>query len=118
MLEYSKNEQAERIVGKRPVGTAINLPWEMGLYCPICGQLRRGNIDESLDWSEYNEFVYCRNCNIDIPSLFCAGSLYFKGNTQKEKLLHLHKLIKTYLEILEINIYRAKEKLQLTQKGK
>ena len=34
--EYSKNERAERVVGKRPVGgIAIDLPCELGYHCPV-----------------------------------------------------------------------------------
>jgi hypothetical protein len=52
----SKNDRAENVVGKRT--SYLGQP-EKG--CPICGT--------ELQYSEYNFFVWCPKCNIDMPEL-------------------------------------------------
>jgi hypothetical protein len=64
---YSKDERAEKLLGKRGSGTAVFMPHELGYSCPICGSEDEVN----LDWSEYNSFIYCHKCNLDIPSCLC-----------------------------------------------
>ena len=83
MEEYSKNEEAERVVGRRqefsgtPLERCIPLdqPCELGYHCPVCdyGQLIAGglNFDERLEWSEYQGFVWCSVCNKDYPTALC-----------------------------------------------
>jgi len=66
-LEVSENPRAEELCGRRPYGTALYQPWELGYACPICGA-----DDERLHWSEYNFFIWCENCNLDIPSVLCV----------------------------------------------
>lgn len=64
----SINERAEKICGKRDTpGMAFDLPWELGFRCPFCGASNEVN----LEWSEYNMFIWCRTCDIDIPSCLC-----------------------------------------------
>jgi len=65
--QISKNEQAERICGRRPHGNAVFEPHELGYACPICG----ASDETTLYWSEYNYFIYCKNCDLDIPSCLC-----------------------------------------------
>lgn len=67
----STNEKAERVMGKR--GTAvvfIDYPCELGYRCPVCK--REGERDELLEWSEYEGFIWCPECNRDYPSCFCV----------------------------------------------
>lgn len=75
--EYSKNERAERIVGKRLVGMVIDYPSELGYHCPVCKyeQEKDGYLDERLEWSEYKGFIYCRECNKDYPSCLCMPDI-------------------------------------------
>jgi len=78
-MEYSKNELAEKIVGKRdiPANTIIfDQPCELGYHCPICEYpILNGGLnaqyDERLEWSEYNGFIWCSVCNKDYPACFC-----------------------------------------------
>lgn len=69
-IKESKNPNAKRIVGLRhPMGgMIINCPYEEGYRCPIC---KSKSHPESLDWGEYNGFLWCLACNIDIPSALC-----------------------------------------------
>lgn len=64
----SKNAILERCCGQREPKGAVPLmtPLELGYCCPICGI--RG---DNLHFSEYRYCLWCDNCNIDIPSLFC-----------------------------------------------
>lgn len=67
----SKNKEAEKVCGLRPTGkTPFDLPCELDYCCPICHPKTR-QFDETLDFSEYDFFMYCPNCNIDIPSMLC-----------------------------------------------
>ena len=67
-MEISKNKEAEELVGLRRKGNSIFLPYELGYACPICGVSDEVN----LDFSEYNGFLYCHKCNLDIPSCLCV----------------------------------------------
>lgn len=77
MSEISKNDRADKIMGKRPSGVAIDEPCELGYHCPVCkydhfiGGDEAGDYDERLYWSEYNGFVWCSVCNKDYPSALC-----------------------------------------------
>jgi len=74
---YSKNKRAEKLVGFRKKGTPLMLPCELDYNCPICHRHCKkceevGILhDESLCFSEYNYFMWCPNCNIDIPWMLC-----------------------------------------------
>lgn len=77
-LKYSKNETAEKIVGRRPTGgIIIDFPCELGYHCPVCKYdlVTDGNYDERLDWSEYNTFIWCSVCNKDYPSALCMPDI-------------------------------------------
>ena len=67
--EYSKNKRAEEVCGLRLTGTPLFLPHELGYECPICGRSDEVN----MHWSEYNFFIWCKNCNLDIPSCLCIN---------------------------------------------
>ena len=74
--QYSKNELAEKIVGKRKIerGSIIfDEPCELGYHCPVCKyeNVIDGNYDERLKCSEYNGFLWCSECNKDYPSSLC-----------------------------------------------
>ncbi len=73
-MQYSKNKRAEDVVGKRSVdkGAIIfGFPLELGYQCPVCKKCK----DESLEWSEYNGFIWCRTCNKDYPSCLCQPDI-------------------------------------------
>ena len=78
---YSKNERAEEIVGLRPHvdGIIFDLPAELGYRCPVClnepSSEKEGWIDERLEWSEYNGFLWCSVCNRDYPSVLCQPDI-------------------------------------------
>lgn len=78
--EYSKNQMAFEIVGKRPVMDGVvpfDQPCELGYHCPVCEyQIIHSNgmdcFDERLHWSEYNGFLWCEVCNKDYPTCMCV----------------------------------------------
>lgn len=101
-MEYSINELAEKIVGKRIVkGLVFDQPAELNYHCPICKyeNIIDGNFDERLHWSEYNGFIWCRTCNKDYPSVLCETDI--------------DKAIKTYLscvkEALNLKVIESSE---------
>ena len=65
--KYSKNERAKELCGMRKSGTPLFEPGELGYACPICGSW-----GSCLRWSEYSSFLWCENCNLDIPSCLCV----------------------------------------------
>lgn len=71
--DFSKNDSAGHIMGYRNVkeGTVvIDLPCELGYVCPVCKVVdTTGNV---LQWSEYDSFLWCASCNLDIPSALCV----------------------------------------------
>ncbi len=78
--QYSVNELAEKIVGKRQVklGDVIfDQPAELGYHCPKCEYeiIHEGEFDERLQWSEYNGFLWCEKCDKDYPSALCQPDL-------------------------------------------
>jgi hypothetical protein len=96
--EYSKNDRAEKIVGKRMAnGIIIDFPCELDYHCPVCKyeQVKDGNYDERLDWSEYEGFIYCHKCNKDYPSCLCMPD--------KEKAT------KIYLDCIEVLLSESKK---------
>lgn len=71
MTEVSTNERAERVMGKRRTDVVFfDYPCELGYRCPACK--REGEWDELLEWSEYEGFIWCPECNRDYPSCFCV----------------------------------------------
>ena len=90
-MKYSKNKRAEELMGLRSKGQPIDLPCELGYNCPICHNHCKqcddgeGLHDETLEFSEYNDFMWCPKCNIDIPSFMCLRAVNIE-------------LVKTYTE--------------------
>ena len=84
----SKNLRAEKVVGLRKGGTPWHLPCELDYACPIChakckrcsGEEVGGDLhlDESLSFSEYNFFLWCPKCDLDIPWMLCL-----RANTKR-----------------------------------
>lgn len=95
MIEISKNKQAEKIVGFRKAGTPFQLPCELDYNCPICHRhckdCETGGIlhDESLEFSEYDGFMYCPTCNIDIPFMLCL-----RANTKESVEMYTKRFLK------------------------
>jgi len=71
---YSKNKRAKEIMGLRVVskesGVVIQMdsPYGLGYICPKCK-------NKDMEWSEYRGFVWCQDCNLDIPSCLCVKGL-------------------------------------------
>lgn len=63
----SKNEKAEKIMGLRGDGVALDHPSELGFACPV-------GYKHPLEWSEYNCFIWCKTCNFDYPSCLCVDT--------------------------------------------
>ena len=62
--EVSKNERAGAVCGFRSKGTPLVFPVELGYQCPK-------NKKHFLEWSEYNNFIWCQQCNYDYLSPLC-----------------------------------------------
>ena len=105
----SKNLKAERIMGTRSDyylkkhGTkSINLiffAFELGYHCPICGthpeEVDGDNEIElmHIGFSEYIDFMFCKRCNIDIPSFLCL-----KPRNKEELEIYINR----YLDAIEL----------------
>ena len=105
--EYSKNQRAEKIVGKRGGGTPIDLPCEIDYNCPICHrnckecESEGGSLhDETLMFSEYDGFMWCPHCNIDIPSFLCL-----RANTKDKVKMYTDR----FLDFIEEKINWRRE---------
>jgi hypothetical protein len=75
---YSKNDRAERLLGKRPTGVQpFDQPCELSYHCPVYKYPQTYDdqigcpYDERLEWSEYEGMIWCRVCNFDYPSPLC-----------------------------------------------
>ena len=75
--DHSVNVAADKIMGQRREGIAIDQPCELGYHCPVCEYLLEddGDYDERLLWSEYNSFLWCSVCNKDYPSALCQPDI-------------------------------------------
>lgn len=77
--KYSKNDYAEKVVGKRnlpPNAHIFDFPCELGYHCPVCKyENPKDDYDERLDWSEYEGFIWCSVCNKDYPSCLCMPDI-------------------------------------------
>jgi len=84
----SKNKEAKKICGLRSTkGTPFDLPCELDYCCPICHPKIR-QFDETLSFSEYDFFMYCPDCNIDIPSMLCL-----KADTKKAVEIYTERFL-------------------------
>lgn len=52
---------------------AFDQPGELGYHCPVC--VYDSPEDDRLDWSEYNGFLWCAECNTDYPSALCQPDI-------------------------------------------
>ena len=105
-MEYSKNERAEKIAGKRKLDGAIpfDQPCELGYHCPVCEYelVSDGNFDERLGWSEYNGFLWCAVCNVDYPSCLCLDKGSELPSFYKDKdNSNIERAISIYLDCIE-----------------
>jgi len=94
----SKNPIAEKICGFREKRIALFEPHELGYACPICDTSDEVN----LRWSEYNYFIWCKKCNLDIPSCLCKK--FTEPNIAHEELPIREKVIvqtRIFLKCLE-----------------
>jgi len=94
-------------------------PAELGYVCPLCQNKpynkESGCFDERLHWSEYEGFLWCSVCNLDIPTCFCVSNLNKKGKRKGRQWYQkdgLKDAIKIYLDCIECAIERSKEKCQ------
>lgn len=78
MAEFSKNDRAESVVGRRltpaleKTGVVpFDFPCEQGYWCPVC-RIDPSALDTSLHWSEYASFLWCATCDFDWPSALCV----------------------------------------------
>jgi len=104
--ETSKNEKALKIMGLRNDGKPCSMlfePQERGYICPLCRH--NPNFDEeepTLEWSEYNGFVWCMNCNIDMPSCICKR--FAEPNIVKTPLplkIRIQEMTRIFLDTVE-----------------
>ena len=100
-MNHSRNKRAEKIVGFRAKGTPIDLPCELDYNCPICHRHcvhcedNPSHLhDETLEYSEYNGFMWCPNCNIDIPSFLCL-----RANTKEAVEIYTNRFLDFILEM-------------------
>lgn len=100
----SKNEQAEAVFGLRTLGTPIQEPFELDYACPICcppitetnGIFTAIFTEDGwlkaefgrLQFSEYNGFMWCSHCNLDIPSFLCL-----RANTREAVEIYTDRFI-------------------------
>jgi len=108
--QISKNEQAERICGRRQRGNAVFELHELGYACPICG----ASDETTLYWSEYNYFIYCKNCNLDIPSCLCKkypeSRLTDKPLSKRERVIENTKVFLRCLEEMQEKTIKKRNK--------
>jgi len=129
----SKDDNIEAVVGKRYEGKSMNLlfePFEFGYFCPLCGHYpdldNDGEIElMHLEFSEYRYFMYCKRCNIDIPSYACLDPqskdnvkeitdtyLSMLYETGKRKQFEIGKLLRKFLINIKDNKLKKKEILE------
>jgi hypothetical protein len=101
----SVNLEALRIVGLRnegKPGTPIFCPCELGYACPICGEA-----GDALEFSEYNSFLWCENCNLDIPSCLCI-----KTKNKKDRITRATDIfLRSVKDALNRESVKGKEKV-------
>ena len=97
----SKDDRAKKLMGHRnqdhPGANALFEPCELGYACPICN-----TCNEKIHWSEYKGFIWCENCNLDIPSCLCIK--YPEPNITKKVLPKKDRIIKAteiFLDTIE-----------------
>jgi len=77
----SSNPRAEQVMGRRvtvggPDIIPFDTPAELGYRCPICNNQpydhEHDRFDDRLEWSEYNGFLWCAECDMDYPTVLCV----------------------------------------------
>lgn len=103
--EPSINERAEQLMGRRPDGTSVFYPYELGYACPICDSEDEVN----LNWSEYQSMIWCKKCNLDIPSCLCLKYYQPRISGTKEVPLDIKikEAIRIFLDSVESAISKA-----------
>lgn len=108
--EYSTDDRAELIMGKRDVSPNTVLlfaPVEQGYACPVHGIEDEDQLGDTLHWSEYNAYLWCEPCNKDYPSALCAtGGSY---NHRDESTIDTQ--IRVYLDTVQDAVARATAEL-------
>lgn len=112
-IKVSKNEAAKGIMGYRneghPGACWIFAPAELGYACPICGL---ASLDR-LEWSEYAAFIWCPDCNLDMPSCLCV-----KGTALEPGPKRLAKRRKAILKATEVFLETVEEVIKRSRKTK
>ena len=108
VTEFSKNERAGGLCGVRPHGQPLFSPHELGFVCPICGGSGEGN----LEFSEYKMFLWCKRCNLDIPSCLCVcyPEPRFSGTRKLLVSDRIAKATKLFLDCIEETFKKGGEK--------
>lgn len=98
----SKDKRVEKTCGLRKQFHSLQTAWELDYFCPLCSRHIKkpfeGNREakflelSKIHFSEYAYFLYCENCNVDIPTFFCL-------NTNDKKSLAMYK--ERYLEMIK-----------------
>lgn len=75
----SVNDRAEKLLGRRdddgPIGIVLFSPSEQGFRCPVHQRTAEQEYEvQTLEWSEYNAFLWCELCDRDYPSALCCAS--------------------------------------------
>ena len=112
----STDERLQQIMGYRvdpdseikPI--PIDSPCELGYWCPICKVppvAPDGEFDERLTWSEYRGFLWCYECELDIPSALCVRLDVEKDPERSWVNAGIADAIKVFLDTVEQATQRA-----------
>jgi hypothetical protein len=111
MSEYSTNERAESVMGRRLSKedeergvVPFDFPCELGYWCPTC----RIEWDEGLLWSEYASFLWCEKCNFDWPSALCVRVDATPDPERTWKNLGRDAAVKVFLDSVEAAVARRR----------
>lgn len=102
--ENIKRQQREII--KRKSGTPVFMATELGYACPIC----RCEDYDLFTFSEFEGFMWCGRCKLDIPSCFCK--IYYEPKLSDEEIpLRFRTILQTkiYLDCLKENLEKCRK---------
>lgn len=112
--KYIKNLKAKQYLGIRNSGQPLFGPHELGYVCPICGE---GN-EVNLHFSEYNSFLWCENCNIDIPSCLCVkNGMYENFEKELTKREQIEQAINVFFATADDIIDKFKKDYQINDEN-